>query len=198
VIAPLGTRSRARSLVLATITWNIVETAVALIAGTVAGSVALIGFGLDAAIEVSAAVVALWYLHGIDEERERLALRLISISFVALALYVSIDAVRDLLDGAEPERSSVGIALAGASLVVMPLLARAKRRNADLLHSHTLVAESAQTKLCTYLSAILLAGLVLRATLDWTWADPVAALGIAALALREGREAWRGDDCCAA
>ena len=192
----LRLRRRARWLVLATITWNVVESAVAITAGAIAGSAALVGFGLDAAVEVSAAAVALWYLAGVDEERERRALRLIALSFFALAAYVSVDAVRDLVSDAEPDRSVVGIVLAVLSLMVMPALARAKRRNAEVLQNKTLLAEATQTKLCTYLSAILLAGLGLRATLGWTWADPIAALLIALLAVREGREAWEGDECC--
>jgi divalent metal cation (Fe/Co/Zn/Cd) transporter len=191
-------RRRARWLVLATIAWNVVESAVAITAGAIAGSAALVGFGLDAAVEVSAAVVALWYLAGVDEERERRALRLIALSFFALAAYVSVDAVRDLASDTEPERSIVGIALAMLSLMVMPVLARAKRRNGEALQNRTLIAEATQTKLCTYLSAILLAGLGLRATLGWTWADPIAALCIAVLAVREGREAWAGEECCGA
>ena len=192
----LRLRRRARWLVLATITWNVVESAVAITSGAIAGSAALVGFGLDAAVEVSAAAVALWYLAGVDEERERRALRLIALSFFALAAYVSVDAVRDLVSDAEPDRSVVGIVLAVLSLMVMPALARAKRRNAEVLQNKTLLAEATQTKLCTYLSAILLAGLGLRATLGWTWADPIAALLIALLAVREGREAWEGDECC--
>jgi divalent metal cation (Fe/Co/Zn/Cd) transporter len=192
----LRLRNRARWLVIATITWNVVEAAVALTAGAAAGSAALVGFGLDAAVEVSAAAVALWYLAGVDEARETRALKLIGASFFALAAYVAVDAGRDLLHDAEPERSLVGIVLASLSLLVMPVLARAKRRNGEALHDRTLIAEATQTKLCTYLSAILLAGLGLRATVGWTWADPVAALFIAVLAVREGREAWNGDQCC--
>lgn len=189
-------RTRARWLVLATITWNIVEAAVALTAGTVAGSAALVGFGLDAAVEVSAAAVALWYLAGLEEAREQHALKLIGLSFFALAAYVAFDAARDLLGNTEPDVSVVGMVLAALSLMVMPVLARAKRTNGEQLHSKALIAESTQTRLCTYLSAVLLVGLVVRATLGWTWADPIAALGIALLAVREGREAWRGEECC--
>lgn len=189
-------RRRARLLVLATVTWNVVEACVAVTAGAAAGSAALVGFGLDAAVEVSAAVVTLWYLAGADEDREHRALKLIALSFFALAAYVSVDAIRDLVSDSEPDASIVGIALAVLSLMVMPALARAKRRNGEALHDRTLIAEAIQTKLCTYLSVILLAGLGLRATLGWTWADPIAALVIALLAVREGREAWEGEDCC--
>jgi divalent metal cation (Fe/Co/Zn/Cd) transporter len=189
-------RRKARLLVLATIAWNVVEAVVAISAGAVAGSTALIGFGLDAVVEVSAALIALWYLSGVDETRERRALKMIAGSFFALAAYVAFEAVRDLLTAAEPDRSTIGIVLTSLSLVIMPMLARAKRRNAERLGSRTLLAESQQTQLCTYLSAIVLVGLILRAAFDWTWADPVAALGIAALAIKEGREAWRGEDSC--
>jgi len=187
---------RARLLALATIGWNLVEAVVAITAGAVAGSSALIGFGLDSTVEVGAAAVALWYLAGVDEEREHRALRMIGVSFFALAAYIVFDAGRDLLTGADPDTSAVGIVLAALSLLVMPLLAAAKRRTGQRLGSRALVAESAETQLCAYLSAILLVGLVLRATVGWTWADPLAALGIAVLAAREGREAWKGEDCC--
>ena len=198
VVDEVRLRRRARRLVIATISWNVVESAVAITAGATAGSAALVGFGLDAAVEVSAAIVALWYLAGVDEQRERHALKLIAVSFFALAAYVSVDAARDLFSDSEPDRSIVGIVLAVLSLLVMPVLARAKRRNGEALHDRTLLAEATQTKLCTYLSVILLAGLGLNAAFGWSWADPVAALVIAVLAVREGREAWKGEDCCAA
>lgn len=191
-----GLRRRAKRLALATIGWNAIEAVVAISAGAIAGSSALIGFGLDSTVEVSAAAVALWYLAGVDEERERRALRLIGLSFFALAAYITFEAGRDLLGGSDADTSTVGIALAALSLIVMPLLARAKRRTGERLGSRALIAESAETQLCAYLSAILLAGLLLRATVGWTWADPIAALGIALLAAREGREAWRGEGCC--
>lgn len=188
-------RRRARWLAVGTIAWNAIEAVVAITAGAVAGSAALIGFGLDSSIEVGAAAVTLWYLAG-DESRERRALRLIGASFFALAAYVTFEAVRDLVSGDDADTSMVGIALAAVSLVVMPALARAKRRTGIALGSRALVAEANETILCAYLSAILLAGLVLRAAVGWTWADPVAAIGIAILAAREGRDAWRGDTCC--
>jgi divalent metal cation (Fe/Co/Zn/Cd) transporter len=196
VEAQAALRRRARFLAFATIGWNVIEAIVALTAGAVAGSSALVGFGLDSTVEVSASAVALWYLAGVDEEREHRALRLIGVSFFALAAYITFDAGRDLLTGSKAETSAVGIVLAALSLMVMPLLARAKRTTGERLGSRALVAESAETQLCAYLSAILLVGLVLRATVGWTWADPLAALGIAFLAAREGREAWRGEDCC--
>jgi divalent metal cation (Fe/Co/Zn/Cd) transporter len=172
------------------VAWNLIEAAVAVGAGLAAHSIALVGFGLDSLIETFAAVVVIWELKGVGEDRERRALRLIALSFFALAAYVVVEAGRDLLVGAEAEWSLVGIALAATSLLVMPALGLAKRRTGQRLGSPTLVADSAETLLCAYLSAILLAGLVLNATLGWWWADPLAAVGIAWLALREGREAW--------
>jgi divalent metal cation (Fe/Co/Zn/Cd) transporter len=145
------------------------------------------------------AVVIVWQFSGLAEDRERRALRLIAASFFALAAYVAVQAIIDLLRGSEPESSAAGIGLAIASLIVMPMLARAKRRNGIAMGSATVIADSNQTKLCAYLSAILLVGLILNATAGLWWADPIAALGIAVLAINEGREAWRGetcDDCC--
>lgn len=193
-----GRRLRRRAVGLAwlTVAWNVVEAVVAIVAGAAAGSLALIGFGLDSTVEVASAVVIIWQFSGLDEQREQRALRLIAISFFALALYVVGQAGFDLLSGSEPDSSPVGIGLALASLVVMPLLATAKRSTGRRLGSVTVTADSQQTWLCTYLSAVLLVGLVLNAALGWWWADPAAALIIAALALREGREAWRGDTCC--
>lgn len=188
---------RARLLAYVTAGYNTLEAAVALGSGAVAGSVALIGFGLDSLVEVSSAAVVIWqFRHPLPEERERTALRAIAICFFALAAYVSADALRHLLGSAEPDPSRVGIALAVTSLIVMPLLVWAKRRVGRELGSATVVADSTQTLLCTYLSGILLAGLILNATLGWAWADPVAALAIAAVAVREGRTAWQGKDCC--
>ncbi len=192
-------QQRAVRLAWATIAWNVVEAVVAIAAGTAASSIALVGFGLDSTVEVMSAVVIVWQFRGLAEDRERRALKLIALSFFGLAAYVGVQSIIDLLRGSEPESSSVGIGLAIASLIVMPILARAKRRNGNTMGSATVVADSNQTKLCAYLSAILLAGLILNATAGWWWADPVAALGIAALAANEGREAWRGeacDDCC--
>jgi divalent metal cation (Fe/Co/Zn/Cd) transporter len=197
VIAPEGERlsNRARRLAWATIGWNVVEAVVAIAAGAVANSVALVGFGLDSTVEVLSAFVIVWQLRGIAEERERLALRLIALSFFALAAYVAVRAVLDLFGQAEPESSPVGIGLAIASLIVMPALAAAKRRTGVKMGSTTVIADSNQTKLCAYLSAILLGGLMLNAAVGWWWADPIAAIGIAVLAAREGLEAWRGELC---
>lgn len=176
-----------------TVAWNALEAVVAVVSGLAVGSIALVGFGLDSTVEIFAASVVIWQLRGVAEEREQRALRLIGWSFFALAAYVSVEAVRDLVVGAEAGESVVGIGLATASLIAMPLLGLAKRRTGQRLDSSTLVADSAETFLCAYLSAILLAGLVLNATAGWWWADPIAAIGIAALAVREGREAWEGD-----
>jgi divalent metal cation (Fe/Co/Zn/Cd) transporter len=188
---------RALRLELLTIGWNAAEAGVALTAGIRAGSIALIGFGLDSVIEVFAACVVVWQMRGaMTVERDRLALRLIAVSFYLLAAYVTVDAIRDLIGGSEAAESTVGIVMAVLSLVVMQWLARTKRRTGEAMHSHTLVADASETALCAYLSAILLAGLVLNAAVSWGWADPVAAIGIAILAVREGGEAWRGDRCC--
>ncbi len=190
---------RAKLLAAATIAWNVTEAVVAITAGVAAGSIALVGFGLDSTVEVLSALVILWQFTSNADQREQHALKLIALSFFALAAYVTVQAVADLIGRAEPEGSPVGIALAIASLIVMPLLAIAKRRTGRAMASSTVIADSNQTKLCAYLSAILLVGLVLNETVGWWWADPVAALGIALLATNEGRDAWRGetcDDCC--
>jgi divalent metal cation (Fe/Co/Zn/Cd) transporter len=191
-------RRRIRLLVAATITYNVIEAVVALAAGTIASSVALIGFGLDSVIEVSSAAAVAWQFAGIDpQRRERVALRVIAWSFFALAAYVTVEAVRGLLGAGQAEHSPVGIALVAISVVVMPFLSYAQRRAGRELGSATAVADSKQTLLCTYLSAAVLAGLVLNAALGWWWADPVAGLVLATLAIKEGRNAWRGDLCCA-
>jgi divalent metal cation (Fe/Co/Zn/Cd) transporter len=188
---------RIRLLVAATITYNVVEAGIALSEGTRVSSSALIGFGLDSVIEVSSAAAVAWQFSAKDPEtREKAALRFIAVSFFALTAYVSVDAVRSLLGFGEPRPSVIGIALAAASLAVMPVLSLAQRRAGRELGSVSAVADSKQTLLCTYLSAALLGGLVLNALLGWTWADSVAALVIAALAVREGQNAWRGDPCC--
>lgn len=189
-------RRRAVGLAWATIVWNVIEAVLAVGAGLEAGSLALVGFGLDSTIEVGSAAVVLWQFSGTDEQRERRALRLIAVSFFALAAYVSVQAVLDLATRSEPDASAIGIVLAALSLAVMPLLATAKRRTGQRLGSATVAADSQQTWLCTYLSAVLLVGLLLNASLGWWWADPIAGLVIGALALREGREAWTGDTCC--
>lgn len=177
-----------------TIAWNVVEAVVAVTAGITAGSIALVGFGLDSLIEVFAASVVVWEFKGATEERQERALRLIAISFFVLAAYVTVEAVRDLIVGSEAGESMVGIVLAAVSLAVMPVLAIAKRRTGRRLGSRTLLADATETLLCSYLSAILLAGLALNALVDWWWADPLAALGISYLAIREGLEAWRGEE----
>lgn len=195
-------RLRRRALALAglTIAWNVVEGIVAVAAGVAAGSIALVGFGFDSTVEVLSAWVVAWQFRaelrgGYDEDRERRALRLIGVTFFVLAAYVSFEAVRDLFFvDAEADESTVGIALAAVSLLVMPALAWAKKRTAARLGSPTLRADATETLLCTWLSAALLVGLVLNATVNWWWADPVAALVIAGLAAREGLEAIRGDD----
>ena len=188
---------RVRLLVAATITYNVVEAAVAIAAGTAASSSALIGFGLDSVIEVASAAAVAWQFAGRDPEaRERAALRVIALSFFALAGYVTVESVRALFGVAEAAPSTVGIALAALSLLVMPFLSHAQRRAGRELGSRSAVADSKQTLLCTYLSGVLLVGLLLNSLVGWAWADPIAALVIAAVALREGREAWRGRHCC--
>lgn len=191
---------RIRLLVAATIAYNVVEAVVAITAGTLASSTALVGFGLDSVVEVSSAAAVAWQFsardHAVREAREKRTLRIIAVSFFALAAYVSVDAVRALAGGGEADRSIPGIVLAALSLAIMPFLSAAQRRAGRELGSASAVADSKQTLLCTYLSAVLLVGLVANATLGWSWADPVAALVIAAVAIREGRDAWRGDGCC--
>lgn len=188
---------RAQLLAAASVSYNVVEAVVAITAGLVAGSVALVGFGLDSIVEVSSGLIILWqFRHPMPESRERAALRLMAVSFFALAAYVTVESVRALVSGHAPDPSPVGIALAAASLAIMPFLSWAQRRTGKALGSHAVVADSTQTLLCTYLSAVLLLGLVLNATLGWHWADPIAGLVIAAVAAREGRDAWRGEGCC--
>ena len=188
---------RIQLFVAATITYNVLEAAIALVAGTRASSSALIGFGLDSVIEVASALAVAWQFAGRDPEaRERVTLKVIAVSFFALAGFVTVDAVRSLLGTGEAEHSSVGLVLAGVSLAVMPVLSYAQRRAGRELGSASAVADSKQTLLCTYLSAVLLVGLALNSLFGWSWADPVAALVIAAVAVKEGREAWRGDACC--
>ncbi|TDC38770.1 cation transporter [Micromonospora sp. 15K316] len=188
---------RIRLFVAATITYNVIEAVVALTAGALASSTALVGFGLDSVIEVSSAAAVAWQFAGHDPEaREKTALRVIALSFFALAAYVTVESVRALLSGAEAEHSSVGLVLAALSLLIMPLLSYAQRRAGRELGSRSAVADSRQTLLCTYLSAVLLVGLGLNSLFGWSWADPLAALVIAAVAVKEGREAWRGDACC--
>jgi divalent metal cation (Fe/Co/Zn/Cd) transporter len=188
---------RVRFLVAAPISYNVVEAAVAISAGAVASSAALIGFGLDSLIEVGSAAAVAWQFSGRDPEaRERTALRIIALSFFVLAAYVTVESVRAILGEVEPRPSTVGIVLAALSLLIMPTLSYAQRRAGRELGSTSAVADSKQTLLCAYLSGVLLVGLVLNSLFGWSWADPVVALVIAAVALREGREAWRGHHCC--
>lgn len=188
---------RIRWFVAATISYNVIEAVVALAAGTRASSSALIGFGLDSVIEVSSATAVAWQFAGRDPAaREQVALKVIACSFFGLAAFVTVDAIRSLVGAGEAQHSSVGLVLAAVSLAIMPLLSYGQRRTGRELGSASAVADSKQTLLCTYLSAVLLVGLGLNSLLGWSWADPVAALAIAAVAAREGREAWRGDSCC--
>jgi len=192
---------RGQRLTWLTLGYNCLEAVVALAAGFAAGSIALEGFGVDSVIEVSASVAALWRLHhDLDparrERAERLAHRLVGLSFLALAGYVAWQAVEALFTLAAPAESPVGIALAALSLLVMPLLARAKRRVGNQLRSDAIVAESKQTSLCAWLSAILLGGLLLNALLGWWWADPVAALAMVPIIVREGVDGLRNRPCC--
>jgi len=190
---------RIRWFVAATISYNVIEAVIALTEGTRVSSAALVGFGLDSVIEVSSAAAVAWQFAGRDpESREKAALRVIAFSFFALAAYVTVDAIRSLFGLGEAKHSTVGIVLAAVSLAIMPLLSWAQRRAGRELGSLSAVADSKQTLLCTYLSAVLLAGLLLNSLFGWSWADPIAALVIAAVAVREGLEAWRGRTCCPA
>ncbi|MEU1753508.1 cation transporter [Micromonospora matsumotoense] len=189
---------RVRWFVAATITYNVVEAVVAITAGTLASSTALLGFGLDSIIEVASAAAVAWQFAGRDPEaRERTALRVIAVSFFALAAYVTVESVRALRGDADAAHSTVGLVLAGLSLLIMPALSYAQRRAGRDVGSRSVVADSRQTLLCTYLSAALLVGLAVNSLFGWSWADPIAALVIAAVAVKEGRDAWRGDTCCA-
>ncbi len=196
---------RSRVLNRLTIGWNMAEGLVAVIAGATAGSVSLVGFGLDSGIEVSAAMILTWRLRKEDDDGcmadfDRRATRLIALSFGALAAYVAVESSRNLVGHTEPETSAVGITLAALSLMVMPLLARAKRRLAPVLGSRAAASEADQTRLCAILSAVLLVGLGLNAALGWWWADPAAGVVIAAFAGVEAVRTWRAealaDTCC--
>src|SRR5258705_9357690 len=192
---------RGRLLQYLTVLWNSAECIVALAAGFLAGSIALVGFGFDSAIEVTSSLAALWRLRwDADEARreaaERHTLRVIGACFLLLAAYVSYDAIRALLERRAPEQSMIGIVIAALSLIVMPLLVHFKRRIARSLGSGALEAEARQTRICAYLSAILLAGLGLNAWLGWWWADPIAGLLMVPLIAWEGLEAVRGRTCC--
>lgn len=186
---------RARVLAAAAVAVSALEGLAAVAAGAAASSIALLAFGLDSLIEMSAGLVILWqFSHRMPESRERAAGRWIAVSFYALAGYVGIEAVRSLWAGDEAGSSALGIAVAVASLLVMPPLAWAQRRTGRELRSASVVAQSRQTLLCAALAGVLLVGLALNAALGWWWADPVVALIVAVLALQEGREAWRGEE----
>lgn len=192
---------RIRFLVAATIAYNLIEAAVALTAGAAASSTALIGFGLDSVIEVSSAAAVAWQFsarsEAVRQAREKTTLRITAIAFFALALYVAGDSAHALAASTPARHSLPGIILAALSLAVMPTLSTAQRRAGRELGSASAVADSKQALLCTYLSAVLLAGLLVNALFGWAWADPAVALIVAAVAVKEGREAWRGDSCCA-
>jgi len=187
---------RIRLVVTITIAYNVVEAIIALVAGTVASSAALVAFGLDSIVEVLSAAAVAWQFSAKDpESREKVALRVIAFSFSALAAYVIVDTVLSLFGAMDAEPSPVGIVLAAVSLVIMPGLSWFERRTGRELGSATAIADSKQTLLCAYLSAALLLGLLLNSLLGWAWADSVAALVIAGWAIKEGLEAWRGDAC---
>lgn len=189
--ARAGLVKRGRYLKYFTIGYNSLEGLIAVVAGLIAGSIALVGFGFDSLIEVTSGVVLLWRLHAdADEARrervEAISLRIVGICFVVLAIYVSYDSVKSLIRREAPQESIVGIILAAVSLIIMPLLVRAKRKVARGIKSGALMADSKQTELCTYLSAILLGGLLLNALVGWWWADPVAALIMVPIIVKEG------------
>jgi divalent metal cation (Fe/Co/Zn/Cd) transporter len=184
-----------------TIGWNVVEGLVAVGAGAFAGSISLIGFGVDSFIEVTSGAALLWRMQGDWDaarraRREAATLRIVGICFIALAVYIAAEAATDVIGRTPPRRSIVGILVAATSLVVMPLLSRAKRRVARALDSAAMRADATQTDFCGYLSAILLAGLLLNLAFGWWWADPVAALAMSPLILKEGISALRGEACC--
>jgi divalent metal cation (Fe/Co/Zn/Cd) transporter len=190
---------KARLLAWGGITWHFVEFAIAIAAGIAAGSIALIGFGADSLIESFAGIVVVWLFTGArltSPTAERRAQQLIAVSFFVLAAYVTAEAIRTLVAADRPETSWIGIGLAAFTAPTMPLLAVMKRRIGQRLGSSATVKEGAQNMVCAYLSVALLVGLLLNALVGWWWADPAAALVIAAVALREGRESWRGDGCC--
>jgi divalent metal cation (Fe/Co/Zn/Cd) transporter len=187
---------RARRLAATSVAYNVVEAAVSMAAGVAASSVALVGFGLDSIIEMSSGLIIVWqFRHELPESRERRALRMIAVSFFALAAYITVESLRALWLREEANASPVGIALAAVSLVVMPTISRMQRNTGRALGSTSVVADSKQALLCTYLSGVLLVGLALNATLSWWWADSAVGLVVAVLAVLEGREAWAGDHC---
>jgi divalent metal cation (Fe/Co/Zn/Cd) transporter len=186
-------RRRGFWLEYASMAWMVAEAGVAITAAVIAASIALVGFGLDSIIELFSAGIVVWQLRGGGEERETRAVRLIGTTFFALATYLVAESIHDLVSGARPGHSVAGLAVTAAALLVMPSLAMAKRRTGLALGSRTLIADSAETALCAATSAAALTGLGLNAWLGWWWADPAAALAIAALAAREGIEAWAPD-----
>lgn len=189
-------KRRIRIIVALTITYNLIEAVIALAAGAAASSVALVGFGLDSIVEVLSAAAVAWQFAARDpESREKKALRLIAVSFFGLAAYVSVSAVLTLIGLKEAEHSPVGITLAAVSLVVMPFLSLLERHAGRELGSASAIADSKQTLICSYLSAAVLAGLLLNSLFGWSWADPVAGFVIAVFAVREGFEAWIGEAC---
>jgi divalent metal cation (Fe/Co/Zn/Cd) transporter len=203
VAPPSAARARlegqARLLAWGGIAWHFVEFLIALIAGIAAGSIALIGFGADSLIEALAGFVVLWLFTGRrlgSPTAERRAQQMVAVSFFILAAYVGVESIRTLVVGDHPETSWIGIGLAAFTAPTMPLLARVKRRVGQQLNSAATVKEASQTQLCAYLSVALLIGLLANAIGGWWWADPAAALFIAAVAVREGRESWRGEGCC--
>jgi len=190
-------KRRGRSLEFFTIAWNSLEGLIAILAGALAGSISLVGFGIDSLVEVTSGTALLWRMSSAteDESRERLSLRIVGMCFLLLAIYIAYEAIKSLLHGTAPERSVVGIVLACVSLIVMPLLSRAKHKIATGLNSSAMHADAKQTEFCTYLSAILLAGLLLNASLGWWWADPAAALVMVPIIACEGVEGLQGKAC---
>lgn len=189
-------RRRIRWIVAATISYNAIEAVVALSAGSIASSAALVGFGLDSIVEVLSAAAIAWQFSAPDPEtRERTALRVIAVSFFALSIYVTVDAALTLAGLKTVEHSLVGIILTSASLLIMPALSLAERRTGQQLGSASAIADSKQTLICAYLSGAVLIGLLLNTLFGWTWADPIAALVVVVFAVREGIEAWKGDAC---
>ena len=193
--------ARGKRLEYFAITWNSLEGLVALIAGALAGSISLVGFGVDSFIEVTSGTVLLWRM-SVDadvrsrERNERLSLRIVGVCFIALAVYITYESVSDLLSRKPPEHSIPGIALACVSLIVMPLLARAKKKIGSELGSAAMHADARQTDFCVYLSAILLVGLLLNAGLGWWWADPIAALVMVPIIAKEGIDGMKARTCC--
>jgi divalent metal cation (Fe/Co/Zn/Cd) transporter len=189
-------RLHRRALLLAYLSmgWMVIEAGVAVTAGILAASIALVGFGLDSVIEFFSALIVVWQLHGGGEERETRAVRLIGVTFFVLAAYLAVESIRDLIGQARPEHSIPGIAVTAAALIVMPLLAIAKRRTGQAMNNRAVIADSAETAFCAFTSAAALLGIGLNASLGWWWADPAAALVIAALAIREGLEAWENEE----